>query len=161
MKEIKIGIPEGKDFMHWYEILHFKLTGGFSCIKCDAKSDFNHVQFESTAHGKRAMIKNNTAGICADCTRDELNKKADIVFTEHNCKCDWCKETKSTTSFPRHVDLESEVHIGGQWWNGHHMCQACMNLTFGNRGPIYSSHTKYEDGIAYQSNELGMWIKVK
>jgi len=161
MKEIKLGIPEGKDFMRWYEILHFKLTGGFSCTKCGAKDDFDHVDFESTVYKKRLMIRNTTAGICAECTRDELNKKADIVFTEHNCKCDWCKETKATASFPRDEALESEVHFGGLWWNGHHICKGCMNLGFSNRGPNTSDVIKHEDGELFYKNEIGLWIKAK
>ena len=161
MKEIKIQIPQGKDFMRWYEILHFKLTGGFSCTKCGAKDDFNHVNFESTVYKKRLLIRNGAAGICADCTRDELNKKADIVFTENDCKCDWCKESKATASFPRHEDLESVLYIGGQWWNGHHICRSCMNLGFANRGPNTNNVIKHEDGQMYYENELGLWIKAK
>jgi len=161
MREIKFSLPEGKDFMHWYEILHFKLTGGFTCIKCDAKTDFNHVNFESDVYKKRLLVRNATAGICADCTRAELNLKSDIVFTEDNCKCDWCKETKSCASFPRHEDMESHVHFGGQWWNGHHICQSCMNLGFANRKPNTSDFITHIDGKLHYQNELGLWIKAK
>jgi len=161
MKQINIGIPESKDFMRWYEILHFKLTGGYSCTKCGAKDDFDHVDFESTVYKKRLMVRNATSGICAECTRAELNEKADIVFTEHNCKCDWCKESKSCASFPRDKELESQVHFGGQWWNGHHICQSCMNLGFANRGPNHSHIIKHENGSMYEQNGLGLWIKRK
>ena len=161
MKQIKIQIPESKDFMRWYEILHFKLTGGFSCTKCGAKSDFDTVKFNSVVNAKQIMVENRTRGICADCTIKELNEKADIVFTEDKCTCDWCGEPKMTTSFPRHEELESKVIFGGRWWNGHHICRSCLNIGFAYRGPIYSSHTKYENGHTFQYNELGLWIKVK
>jgi hypothetical protein len=161
MKQINIGIPEKQDFVRWCKILHFKLTGGFSCTKCGTKTDFNHVNFLSAVFKKRIMIRNNTAGICASCTRDELNKKAEVVFTEHNCTCDWCNETKLTTSFPRDKSLESVVHFGGQWWNGHHICQGCMNLAFDNREPDHSEITEYKNGRLYYNNELGIRIKPK
>lgn len=161
MKHIKIGIPEKEDFERWAKILRFKLTGGFSCTKCGSKSDFNNVQFHSKVGSKRLMLSNHTPGICAECTRQELNDKADIVFTEDNCKCDWCGESKSTMSFPRHDELESHVTFGAQWWNGHHICQNCMNIGFNNRGPIESNISKHENGKHYQRNELGLWIEVK
>lgn len=161
MKELKISIPEREDFTRWFKILRFKLTGGFSCTKCGAKDDFNHVRFYSHVHDKRLMVYNGTKGICAECTRKELNDKADVVFTENDCKCDWCKKHKATASFPRDKSLESSVHFGGQWWNGHHICQECMNIGFDSREPNYSDYRKHENGEMFQRNELGLWIKAK
>ena len=160
MKQIKISIPEGKDFMRWYEILHFKLTGGFTCNKCGEKTQFDQVQFDSTIYKKRFIFENQTRGICVDCTRKELNDKADIVFTEDDCKCDWCGERKKTMSFPRLEELESVVFFGSNYWNGHHICQSCMNLGFGNRGPCHSSIIKHENGKMYYQNEIGIWVKL-
>lgn len=161
MKQINIDVPEKKDLVRWIKILRFKLSGGFSCNKCGEKSNFNAAHFDSTINGKRFIFENRTKGICPDCTIRELNEKADIVFTEDDCKCDWCGEHKKTMSFPRHKALESIIHFGSQWWNGHHICQDCLNVCFANRGPVYSSHSKHKKGKLYQRNELGLWIKVK
>jgi len=162
MRQIRILLPEKKDVIRWGKILRFKLTGGFSCTTCGAKSNFDHVQFDSEVNGKRFMLSNSTAGICPKCTQDELNDKSEIVFTEDNCTCDWCsKSDYPTTSFPRHNDFESQIVFGSQWWNGHHICQNCLNNGFVGRGPTYSSHSKHENGKHYHSNELGMWIEVK
>lgn len=161
MKEIKFKIPEASDFMRWYEIIYFKLTGGFTCTGCGEKTQFNHVHFDSTIYGKPLIFENNTHGLCAECTRDELNGKEDIVFVEEDCKCDWCGESKKTMSFPRHEDMYSRIHFGSNYWNGHHMCQSCMNLGFSNRGPNHSSVVKRENGKLYNRNELGIWIEMK
>ena len=161
MKQININIPEKKDFVQWAKILRFKVTGGFSCMKCGSKSNFNQVLFDSEVNAKRLMVSNSTVGICAECTIKELNEKADVVFTEAECTCDWCGEAKMTMSFPRHEALESKVIFGGQWWNGHHICQSCLNIGFACRGPIHSNHIKQQDGITYNYNELGLWIKMK
>lgn len=161
MKQINIGIPEKKDFIRWAKILRFKLTGGFSCTKCGGKSNFNHVLFDSKVNVKRLMVSNSTPGICADCTIKELNEKEDIVFTEQDCECDWCGKPKMTMSFPRHEALESKVTFGGMWWNGHHICRSCLNIGFGHRGQIYSNRVKHKNGIVYNYNELGLWIKMK
>jgi len=161
MRQIKIEIPEKRDFIRWAKIAQFKLTGGFSCTKCGSKSNFNTVQFDSEIHGKRLIFQNSTQGICPECTKKELNEKADVVFTEDNCTCDWCKESKPTMSFPRDETLESSVHFGAQWWNGHHMCQDCMNIGFDNRGPTHSSVFKHEHGKTFMKNELGLWIERK
>lgn len=160
MKQIRIPIPEKHDVIRWMKILRFKLTGGFSCTRCGSKSDFNHVLFDSTVNWKPLIFENNTRGICAECTRQELNDNADIVFTEDNCTCDWCGQTKTTMSFPRHKDLESHILFGSNYWNGHHICQHCINVGFDNRGSIHSSYLTCKNGKLYNKNELGLWIRV-
>jgi len=161
MKHITFGVPEKEDFIRWFKILRFKLTGGFSCKKCGEKSDFDCVQFNSKAKDTRLLFHNHTAGICAECTKDELNDNADIVYNNVTVECDWCNEVKPTASFIQHKDMDSFVTFGCQWWNGHNICQSCMNDGIDNRGPTYSSHSKHENGKTYQRNELGMWIKIK
>jgi hypothetical protein len=160
MKEIKLQIPDISDVKRWMKILSFKLRGGFTCTKCGSKTKFNRVKFDSAVHGKQFIFENSTPGICAACTRDEINEKADIVFTEDNCTCDWCGDKASTMSFPRHEDLESTITFGSNYWNGHHICQVCLNQAFDARKPIHSGIQKFKGGHSYCKNELGLWIKV-
>jgi len=94
------------------------------------------MQFRSKVNGKELIWHNHTNDICPVCTERELDKHADIVYNNETCACDWC-----------------DNH-----WNGHNICQVCMSKGIANRGPIYSSYLKHENGKTYQRNELGMWI---
>jgi len=160
MKQITFGIPEKKDFIRWFKILRFKLTGGFSCKMCGTKNNFRSMQFNSKVNGKSLIWHNHTNDICPACTELEMDDHSDIVYNNETCACDWCDEVKLTATFIKHDEMESFVTFGSNHWNGHNICQDCMSEGIANRGPIYSSHSKHKNGKTYQRNELGMWIPV-
>jgi len=161
MKHFKISIPEKRDFERWFKILKFKVTGGFSCTDCGAKTKFDHVHFEADINGKRFMLENHNAGQCPECTKDELNEYAVKVYNIKTVECNWCKEVKPTTTWLRDPDIKSRICFGEHWWNGHHICQDCMNEGFVRRGETFSSITNRINGQTYYINELGIKIKIE
>ena len=159
MKAITIPIPEKKDWIRWLDIIKFKWRGGFRCRGCNQITKFNTVRFDSRVHGKQLIFQNSTPGICPSCTLTELVRNYEIVFTEHNCKCDWCEKHKDTMSFPMHKQLDSSVTFGSNYWNGHHICGDCLQEAFYNRDPLKSDVMVYENGKMYYRNELGLLIE--
>lgn len=159
MKAITIPIPEKKDWIRWLDIIKFKWRGGFRCRGCNQTPKFNTVRFDSRVHGKPLIFHNSTPSWCPHCTFTELFNKKEIVFTEHNCQCDWCGEHKDTMSFPRDKRLESSVTFGSNYWNGHHICLDCLKIAFDVRDPLKSDVMVYENGKMYYRNELGLLIE--
>lgn len=161
MKYIKIPVPEKRDWKRWGEIILFKLRGGFRCKHCGAKMQFKRFQLDTKISGKRLMFKNNTDCICPACVIKELVEKKDVVFTEKESKCDWCGDIKDTTSFPRDKSLECNVHFGSMWWNGHHICQHCVEDIAIEPYTESSSILKQEGDRMYPVNEIGLTVKKK
>lgn len=159
MKHIKIPIPQKEDWKHWFEVLMFKIRGGFSCRFCGDKMQYKCFQIETKVHGKRLMLSNNRPCVCPSCAVRELTVKANVVFTEHDSKCDWCEDIKDTTSIPRDKSLYCNVHIGGRWWNGHHICADCLNEALLMPIRYTSGKHKQIGKRLYPINELGIPIK--
>ncbi len=161
MIELKLNIPDKNDFIRWYKIIHFHLTGGFSCTKCGAKSDYDHVQFTTKLQGTNFIFENSTDGICACCTQQELNDHAKMVYNITTTKCEWCKEVKPTATFIRHEELESSITFGNNYWNGQNICQDCMNSGINTgKDQLHSSRQAFDkNGKLCYTNSLGIKIK--
>ena len=161
MKQFSLKIPEWKDVVKLGKIIHYKVTGGFTCTLCGNKSKFNHVQFEADVNGQRLIFQNNTRGMCADCTMEELDENANIVYNIPTCECDWCNEIKPTATFIRHKEIKSFVTFGDRWWNGSNICQDCMNIGIkdGKHKLKSSIYHLGKDGKSYPINELGLIVK--
>lgn len=158
MKYLKIPIPEKKDWKRWGEILMYKLRGGFKCKHCGAKMAFKGGHLEADINGKRIILENHEQYVCPTCTVKEMNEQAERVFV-HSCKCDWCNEDKKTASYTYLKDPKLFITFGSSHWNGHYICQDCLNEL--NFVPIrlQSSMLKQVGDRMYYTNELGLTVK--
>lgn len=158
MKEIKIHIPEGKDFKRWAQIALYKVRGGFAC-GCGNKQPFIGVQFDSYVNDKRFMFQRfayDKKVVCPDCIIKNVNDAAEKIF-KVQCTCDWCKQDKLCMGF----EGKNDMYFGSRWWNGHYICQTCLNDAFLNRGEL-TSNRHYMDGTEMICvNELGLKVKRK
>ena len=159
MKEFKIKIPEVSDLQKYWEIIKFKVRGGFKCDTCSNLPNFRQVAFRSQAHNHLMIFENHTANQCANCTMIELNLHSKDVYIVHDCKCDWCAKIKPTAQWIRNSKIKSKVIFGSAYWNGHNICEDCMNLAYTNKGDDISSILVMKNGITYYKNELGILIR--
>ena len=158
MKEIVIKIPQRQDFKRWFDILVYKLRGGFKCKSCGAKMPFKHVQLETTIEGKRLILENHNSNICPDCTVDELIKHEDIVF-KNQCECDWCHQDKITMSYTYIKDPNIFVTFGSNYWNGHYICKDCLTEVKLSPVKLGSGRLELKGKNTYYINELGLRVK--
>ncbi len=161
MKYIKIGIPEKTDWLRYWEIVKFKVGGGFKCDTCNTRSNFQQVRFESEVHGKQLMFENHVKNQCPECVLVELQEHAKHVYNHHGSECRWCEEKKPTASWIRHSKIKSQIIFGGSWWNGHNICQECLEEGIVKRGKDFSSVREFKNGKTYYRNELGLLIERK
>lgn len=131
MKEITIKIPTKYDIKRWFEIIKFKINGGFKCTECSQRLFFNSVRIEKfSVHGEKFLFHNYSKKLlCPSCIQKEINQNADKIFNKKET-CDWCKEKKLTTAIISKLDypeLNLDIRFGSRWWNGHYICQDCMN----------------------------------
>lgn len=160
MKYIKIPVPEKKDWKRWFDIAMYKLRGGFKCKSCGGTMPFQHTHIETKVLGKRLMLENHKKNICISCTINELNANAEKVF-KTECECDWCGETKETMSYTNMKDPDIFVTFGSRWWNGHYICQGCLNDAMFSPGNYVSSKLYMDGNKTYYVNELGLKVKMK
>ena len=141
------------------------MRGGFKCSGCGAIQSFRDIQFESFVKGKRLMFSSSHVDsyskgtvVCPDCVAKELNDKPEVVFTSVR-ECEWCHTQKRCTSFPRDNRLKNHIHFGSGWWNGHHICQDCLNEGIVKREGLTSSIHVSHKGEMYMLNEIGLRVK--
>lgn len=167
MKEIMIKIPTKPEFKRWWEIIKFKLNGGFSCSQCNTKMFFDDVHITSKIKGDRFLFQDHSWKKplkCPACIQKEIDENVDKIFTELH-DCDWCGEKKPTVTFFNmhdHNDINTSFTFGKNHWNGHYICAECMhegleggleNMT----SSVYSWDNK--DKKTYPQNRLGLLKK--
>jgi len=121
MKTISLKVPDWNSIKYGWDVLKFKLNGGFNCNTCDNKMFFNNVQINASAF----LFENMTTNMCIDCTIADIKKNADTIFVT-NHTCDWCEKEVPTTGFFRNPKMSSAILFGKHWWNGFHICEHCL-----------------------------------
>jgi hypothetical protein len=130
MKQIVIKIPTKPEFKKWWEILKFKLLGGFVCDGCGVRMFFDAIELDVMVCGKKLIFNtHNKNKLCPHCVQKEIANNAKIVFTESH-RCDWCGAEKPTVTFfnlHHHDNIKTNFTFGSSWWNGHYICETCLS----------------------------------
>lgn len=165
------------DIKKGFEIVKFKVNGGFKCTKCNSKHFYDSIEFEhkhlpkekhtTIRHQERFMasIHSFEAGfICLDCCTEIVKEHIDEVFStetfhyDPNGKCDWC-DTKTETVQGVLSPGELSMTFGQQWWNGFQICRGCLihGLQQGNNYLKSSiQHIDKDTQKWHSMNRLGM-----
>jgi len=129
----------------FYEILKFKLNGGFNCKSCNSKMFFSHLELK----GKHFLFQNHNDYMCTKCTIKSLNN----IFT-HDHKCDWCDtENVKTATYTKTDDVF--ISFGKYWWNGFFICKSCMLENIKNSKEV-SGVCRVSGGKFKYLNKLGL-----
>lgn len=165
MKEITLKIPTKPEFKRWWEIIKFKVRGGFVCEGCGSKTFFDQVEISHTYKDKGFLFGTHNWGenYCTSCVQQEIDDNATHIFIEHK-NCDWCESGTPTVHFYNYHptdDVRVKFTFGMNSWNSANICQPCMHWAL-EEGKGHESSSMYKmtkGGNSKPYNRLGLTQK--